>query len=561
MSDKEILGKECRFAVYVPPPEILGPNAPDMHFVKELTYYKDGTTEPTTNIIYNYKRPFWVAHKGVRNYNQPKEWLPKDQVYEVKTTQSQLIETAARSLGSPWFKGNQRKLQENPYLFGTDIKSTAVIKNAYKTKYSKIETSLFSIMFLDIETNVLNDVGDILMLTIYFQGHCITFLSKEFVKGLHDVENRIDVLMRKYLGEYVDKYKIQSRTVMCDDEMDILKKAFAEIHKFKPDLLSIWNMDFEITEFIKVCQRNGVSMQDIISDPSVPKEYRYFDYKRGESQKVTASGKITPIPPASRWHTVYAPASFYIIDAMCAFKHTRIGNPERSSYSLDNILSEELELGKLKFKEADKYTKLKWHVFMQENYKLEYVIYNRFDCIGMFLLEEKNKDQTLFIPLYSGTSDFEDFKSQPRRIVDQLHWFALENDKVIGTTSKALTDEYASQVYGMDGWISNLAAPLITQQGLKIIEEAPELETTIYVAVGDLDVAASYPHGGLCYNISKETTVKELVNIEGIPEEVYRIQNMQLTSGHVDAVEWCTNMLGFPKLTDISKAWDSNANL
>ena len=96
--------------------------------------------------------------------------------------------------------------------------------------------------------------------------------------------------------------------------------------------------DYEMSRFIEACERANTNPAVIFTDPSVPKEYKYFNYKRGPAQKVTASGKITPIPPAARWHTVYCPASFYIIDAMCTFKHTRIGKPERPSYSLDSLL-------------------------------------------------------------------------------------------------------------------------------------------------------------------------------------------------------------------------------
>ena len=552
---KKITGKECRFVTYVEPQEY---GRPDLHFVKEVTHYDDGTSEPTINLIYDFKRPFWVTNKAARDYKQPKEWIDKNRVTEYKSTQSKLMENACRALQEPWFRGAMRKLQENPYLFGTDIKSTAIVKKAYQDRYKGTKETLFSTMMLDIETDVLHGTEETIMLTIYFGNLCITGVVKSFVEKYHDVQGRVEAAMKKYLGEYVDKYNIESSLFIYEDEIDLLRSMFAKVHELRPDFCAIWNLDFEITKFIAACERANVDPKDIFSDPAVPPEYRYFMYKRGSSQKVTASGKITPIPPQARWHTVICTASFYFMDAMCAFKHVRVGKPERARYGLDAILGEELKLGKLKFEEANAYERLKWHVFMQENYKIEYIIYNRFDCIGMQLLEDKNKDMSLFVPLYSATSDFEDFKSQPRRTSDQLHWEVLEKGKVMGTTSKALVDKYSDQTYTMDGWISNLAASLITPQGLKIIAEDPNLETTVYVAVGDLDVSASYPNGEVVYNISKETTSKEIMWIEGIPEEVYQTQNMLLTTGHVDAVEWCTNMLGFPKLTDVLQHFDTN---
>ena len=66
-----------------------------------------------------------------------------------------------------------------------------------------------------------------------------------------------------------------------------------------------------------------------------------------------------------------------------------------------------------------------------------------------------------------------------------------------------------------------------------------------------LDVSASYPNGEVTFNISKETTSKEIVRVEGVSEEDFRAQNMLVQSGHVDAVEYCTKMLNFQRLPNL----------
>ena len=55
------------------------------------------------------------------------------------------------------------------------------------------------------------------------------------------------------------------------------------------------------------------------------------------------------------------------------------------------------------------------------------------------------------------------------------------------------------------------------------------------------------PNGEVGLNTSKETTIRELTSIDGIPEEVFRMQNMGLSAGHVNAVDYCTQMFGFPE--------------
>ena len=73
-----------------------------------------------------------------------------------------------------------------------------------------------------------------------------------------------------------------------------------------------------------------------------------------------------------------------------------------------------------------------------------------------------------------------------------------------------------------------------------------------------LDVSASYPNGEVCFNISKKTTLRELTNIVGIDEEVYRKQNMHLSAGHVNAVEYCSTMFGMPKLDELLDILDED---
>ena len=82
------------------------------------------------------------------------------------------------------------------------------------------------------------------------------------------------------------------------------------------------------------------------------------------------------------------------------------------------------------------------------------MIYNGFDCISMEMLDEVTQDLALSMPLLSGCSDFEDFKSQPRRVVDELH-FAVQKSqqKVIGTTSDEMTDDFDELTIGLKDWI------------------------------------------------------------------------------------------------------------
>lgn len=477
-----IKAKECKFVVYVPPKER---GESDLHLIKESVHYADGRIEPKVQLVKDYKRKFWITRQGYRTHKSKKEWEDLDKLIEYKSTQSKLQDAIQTAMRMQWFKGNMRKLCESPYIYGADINSTADIKKSYQDRYPDV-ISKFTIGVLDIETDVFDGKETILMASFTFKKVCYTAVLKSWLEGYPNPQERIERSMLKHLGEHVKARELVCETILVDTPVDIIKAVINKAHETKPDFLAIWNLDFEISHFITECERAKVDIAEIFSDPLVPKEHQYFKYKQGPKQKVTASGVVKPIKPAAQWHTVYCPSSFYIIDAMCAYKHIRVSKPEEPSYSLDAILQKELkDITKLKVEGTEHVTGLAWHQLMQTDYKIDYIVYNRFDCISLELLDEKTLDLSLTLPMFSGFSDFADFKSQPRRLVDNLHYYCLENNKVIGTTSASMVEEVDSETVSLKGWITTLPAHLVADNGLKCIEEYPDLPTNIRTHTGD----------------------------------------------------------------------------
>lgn len=563
---EEVLGYECRFAVYCPPPE--GTNT-DYHLVKEIVHLKDGTRHPNLRLIKNFKRDFYVTKKGCQDHEQKKEWehLPKLDRFE--TTQSELKRSIAKALGRTGFSGDPRVLQRSPYLYGSDILSTAVLKKSYQLNWPGL-ISPYSVAAFDTEKDVINGTEEINMATLSFGKKVFTAVQKSFVEGLSNVQERADIAFDKYLSAIDMKMKkgvpssdgeptvvnvielrgLQWELVIVDSEIDVITECMKKAHEWKPDFVAIWNIDFDMQMMTKACERANYDPAHLFSDASVPQAWRHFRYKQGLKQKRTASGKVTPIKPADQWHSVFTPSSFYFIDAMCVYRKIRIASGEEPSYALDAILDKILGARKLKFKEAEQYTKLEWHQFMQRHFKIEYIIYNVFDCVSMEMLDETTQDLRVALPGGSGCSDFANFKSQPRRTVDDLHYFVMEHGRVIGSTSDEMQTDLDSKTLGLEGWIVTLPAYLVADNGLCIIEEFPELRTNIRVHVADLDVSASYPNGECVFNISKGTTKKELCSIQGVSEQLQRAQGINLSAGHTNAVEFVVDLYKAPQMDD-----------
>ena len=64
----------------------------------------------------------------------------------------------------------------------------------------------------------------------------------------------------------------------------------------------------------------------------------------------------------------------------------------------------------------------------------------------------------------------------------------------------------------------------------------------------------------MAINISRDTCMKELYDVEGVDEDLYKLQNINLVFGKVNAIEYCSNMFKFPTLQDISKVYESSCN-
>lgn len=474
MSD-DIVGYECKFAVHIPSKH---KDTPDIHLIKEQVHKKDGTTYPNIRFVKDYKRSFYITKQAKRTYKQKKEWEDEENLNKKLVTQSELRDSVAIALDKRWSRDSLKELSNSPYLFGTDISSTALIKKQYQDKYPNLQ-SAYSVATFDVETDVLFGTGEIIIASTVFENKAVISVVKSFVTGLALINESFMSKVNKYIKEYIDEFKLEVELHIAEDVVDCIKYIFDKLHQWKPDFLAIWNIDFDIPKVIGNLEAKGVDPRDILCDPSVPKRYKICKYKQGPKKKITASGMVKPINPALQWHTLILTSSFYVIDAMCSYKHIRITQQEESSYSLDSILNKHLGIRKLKFEEANKYDGLKWHQFMQENYKLEYMVYNLFDSLSMVKLDNLTKDLGYTLPAFSGISDFSDFKSQPKRIADALFFFGLQQGKVLGTVGKqvqeakpessqeeleeespeeALSDQEEEQkesnTLGLDGWIN-----------------------------------------------------------------------------------------------------------
>lgn len=451
VTEKDIVGRECRFATYVTSPNGMD----DMVVAKEYLYLKDGTRVPTVALFENYERNFYITKPGFRNHYENLEWEDLDRLTLFKSNNAQIANKAAKALRIFDSRVNKTSIAKSPYVYGYDISVTALIKQMYKDKYPDFVHPSSSVAALDIETSVLSKEGEVLMVGFSFKENAYVAINSNWLEDNRFNRDAIQFKFKDLLGKWIESRKLKLEVEFFNSPGQCCAAAIRKAHEWKPDYISIWNMNFDLPKMISAMENERINLADVFSDPSVPRQYRYFKYKAGSAQKVTQSGKTSAKHPADMWHTVFTPASFYFLDSMCIYKRIRAAAGMVSSYGLDAALARHLDLGKLKFTETDHLTRTAWHAEMQKNHKIEYVIYNIFDCVGLELLDDKINDLGRSFDALSGVSDYDNFDSTPTRIADDLHFYVEKHGKAIGTapSRKDIVHDYDRYVTDIKGWI------------------------------------------------------------------------------------------------------------
>lgn len=580
MSDsKKVVARECRFAIHIPSRK---GKTPDVHLIKEIRHYEDGTREPATIFKRDYKRPFGVTKKQFQNHEQKKESEALERLNLFQSTQSDLRFNVARALDKGWSNAQMRELSKSPFLYGTDVSSSVHIKADYQRQWPEA-VSDYNVGYYDIETDVLTGEGDPIMTTLVYEDLIHTTIMSSFYRGYTDVIERITDLFVKTLAKEMPDRKYKLKIELVDDMKSLIKKPIETAHEKQPDFIAIWNLGFDIPEVLSALEKHKVDPAEIFCHPKLPPEMRFCKYKKGKTKKVTASGQVKPMNPSEQWHSLLAPSSFYFICAMSSYRFIRQGSPEEPYYDLDSILEKEKIGGKVRLGAADHLEGLDWHVEMQSKFKIEYAVYHIFDCLRMQQLNEQTGDLTTALPVRCGNSDFAKFNSQTKRLSDKYSQYLQTRGQMIGVvepkdqeTEFAAADEvldeedesnadgsdsqqapeevdpyeHLNEVLSLRKWIITLPSHQ-TVLGLPLVIDDPNHRTQIRGLTYDSDAVSAYPSCTAAGNVSKATCSKEIITIDGIEEDDFRRHNLNLLQGHVNALEYGSEMFGLPKVTDI----------
>lgn len=564
MSDVQqptVVGYECRHVLLTPH---RNRDLEDDHvIIKANQHWSDGTVKPIVKCIENYERSFYITAPQYRDHKQKKTYEHKEKLIEYNGINDGRLKRAvakAIKFRSPGGWYNLRTLNDNPYVYGTDDTSPTIIKRKMMHAF-KGKATAYTVCAVDIETNVTvpewdPGYGKILMVGATFKNKAVFACTREYASDVENFEEKMHEFMISKMPKEVADRKIKLYIEIRDTPGQCVAATMEYIHKWRPDFLSTWNIAFDAPLMVQAVEDDGVDPANVFSDPSVPPEYRKCYWNEGPKSKITASGKATNLEWHEQWHVLETPASYFWVDAAAVYRWVRTAKGKEPSYKLDSILKSNINQGKLMFEELDvPEGGLEWHKEMQLKHKVEYGIYNLFDCIGLEMLDEETTDLSFVFPILMGVSEYKLMPSEPKRYVDDLVSICEESNLVMAGSPKEVS-EFNSKVVSLKDWITTLPSSLQDIPGVKLFKDHPELFTNVYINVADLDVTGAYPVGQIIYNLSRETTKLEVCTIEGICEEIRRTAGRNLTAPRVNALRLANELFKLPDATSILARWD-----
>ena len=300
--------------------------------------------------------------------------------------------------------GNYRanmEFQKSRRVFGSDIPINDFYRMRFAEQYKNTETPV-SRAYLDIEVDVKLSPTDFptngncpINAISYFEHdtkRLFTFLlnqkdvnpkSNEFCTTVdnHAFNEEFKDFLNETLGsEKVKDFKlenIQTKVLVYNDELTLLKDLFGYINYTKPDFLMVWNMSFDIPFIINRIIALGGNPKEIMCIHDISPLYENCSYiVDSDHEDFATKGDYADITS----YTVY-------LDQLIQFASRRRGGAQYRSYSLDYIGNEMAGVQKLHYENiAANVMDLPYNDYRT------FVKYNMMDVLVQYCIEFKADD-------------------------------------------------------------------------------------------------------------------------------------------------------------------------
>lgn len=380
--------------------------------------YKDNTTgKKGIEVIENPKYVFYMLKNNIPTPNYDMFFTDMKNLDEITCRYRDINKAIAEKLDqyegttkyTDLYKRNVRDgnykanmdFQKSRRVFGSDIPINDFYRMRFAEQYKNTETPVTRV-YLDIEVDVKLSPTDFptngncpINAISYFEHdtkRLFTFLlnqkdvnpkSNEFCST---VDNRAfnkefkDFLNETLGSEKVKDFKlenIQTKVLVYNDELTLLKDLFGYINYTKPDFLMVWNMSFDIPFIINRIIALGGNPKEIMCIHDISPLYEHCNYIVDPNhEEFSTKGDYADITS----YTVY-------LDQLIQFASRRRGGAQYRSYSLDYIGNEMAGVQKLHYENiADNVMDLPYNDYRT------FVKYNMMDVLVQYCIEFKADD-------------------------------------------------------------------------------------------------------------------------------------------------------------------------
>lgn len=564
----DILRRECKHATFS---QHRAYEMTDMLTTKEYLTFKDHVRVPVVRHVENYKRPYWITKEHLRDHPEKIEFEDLKNVDRYMSTQCRLREDIVTRLGYGNPSNPLRMLARSQYLYGLDVGPEVFYKRAIMDRFPDAFYPNH-VTVIDAETNMASDWQEPILWSRVTDEDITLYVSKSWAHDIDDYigeiinefqENvdayleHIRVKFRKKDGshpEFIDRIlKLPIRVEMLSDHCEISHSMMKDIHRSNTDIVTGWGFFFDMSVVAESLQRGGLDAANVMSHPGTPSDFEMLYLRKGPIEKITSSGVKMNLEPQERWDKMQMTAGFKATCSMQTHWQLRKAKGKESGgYGLDALLTRHLGVGKVNFKQEDSIipeNTAPWHLDMQKYHKVRYGVYCIFDSIGVKIKDWKDKDMESQISALAGACDYSNFNSQPTvNVADMLFEGITKQKKVICSTSDQMETELDKRLLGKDKWIITFPTHNVHTKGQCVLKHNRHIHSTIFLYNSDADVATTYPVAEIINNLSKETTVTEPCDVEGIDGDQLRLVAVNITGGRVNSLEMMQNVCGLPKL-------------
>jgi len=549
----------------------------DIHLVKEIITYEDGSKVRNFRVVKDFKRPFYTDIRynpntmwfnvndkdkhgpDKRLYREPKEYIESKYTKETLTTNKKLWPAVAIALGkNPKSYGYKYAWNDMPYLYGTDIPSETYLMKAYHKKY-KATTSLTKLGVLDLEA--CTETGEVFINSTGDYDGLRLVLNERLIKGdkdkfILDVKEGIKEMFKDNPVFAKEGYTLD---VVYGDESYVIKDGIRWLHTRDIDVVGIWNMNYDIPIIEKRANLLNIDLKTLWSNPNLDSKYHHYHFREGSKFKITSGGVRMNKPPEEIWSVVTIAAHWQIMDMMTVYKAARTAEPKQSGgYSLGNIANVFLGTGKVDLAVDDISAKLvgaKLHDYMAHNKFLEYAIYAAGDILVPLWLDMKTTDLRIKLSNISATSPWKIFNSNPSRLNIKYNDFLAKNGYIMGNAVSKKYIDREDKLLGREDWVRTLSSAMRDEPGAGLSNYDGN-DYRMDLNVTDLDQEAGYPSNAMAVGYGRETTERELKYVTNIRPETSKRCNRGLVYGIANHLEYAEDMFKLPRIDKVVEQYE-----